>query len=56
MDYGTRSGVGTGGGGVTMSHGPSRNLHFESCSDLDVPVPLAALELFWISHMSLELC
>lgn len=45
------------GSGVTMSHGPSRNLHFESCPDLDVPtVPLAVLELFCISHMSLELC
>lgn len=58
MDYGTdyRSGVGVGDGAATVSHGPSRNLHFETCPDLDVPtVPLAALELFQISHESLEL-
>lgn len=57
MEYRTRSGVGAGGGGITMSHGLSRNLHFESCPDVDVPtVPLTALELFRISHVSLELC
>lgn len=57
MDYGTRSGVGAGGGGVTMFHGLSRNLQFESCPDLDVPpLSLSVLELFWMSHIPLEHC
>lgn len=56
MDYRTGSGVGAEGGGVAMCHGLSSNLHFESCPDLGVPTVPLVLEMFRISHGSLELC